>query len=47
MKYGLQVLVLLLLLTLALATAQGASKKKYKPTERIPADTAVAFPVDI
>ena len=40
-------LLVLALLLLSLAVAQGASKKKYSPTERIPADTAVAFPVDI
>ena len=39
-------LVLLVLLAASVLAAQ-RSGRKYTPTERIPADTAVAFPVDI
>jgi len=40
--------VFLIILILSLAAVLSAwSKKSYQPTEKIPADTAVSFPVDI
>ncbi len=36
-----------LLLIYAALTYAASSSKSYQPTERIPADTAVSFPVDI
>jgi uncharacterized membrane protein YciS (DUF1049 family) len=45
MKY--LMIVLALLLALGVTLAVGASRKQYTSSEKIPADTAVAFPVDI
>jgi len=44
-----RILVLMVLLaTAAVWAAQAASDKTvFRPTEKIPADTAVSFPVDI
>ncbi len=44
-----RVLILLILLFAAVALAANAppGQKKFRPSERIPADTAVSFPVDI
>jgi len=41
------ILIILLLATAALAANTPPVKKKFRPTEKIPADTAVSFPVDI
>jgi hypothetical protein len=46
MKRFILALVVLLSLT-AVVAYSASSKKNYQPTERIPADTAVSFPVDI
>lgn len=40
-------LALVFLLAVSVMAAQRPGGKKYTPAERIPADTAVAFPVDI
>ncbi len=44
-----RILILVFLLTAVVAVAANKTpvKKQYQPTERIPADTAVSFPVDI
>ena len=44
-----RILILILLFTAVVAVAANnpPAKKQYQPTERIPADTAVSFPVDI
>jgi len=46
MKYIIAVLVVFLTISVVVASF-GSSQKTYQPTERIPADTAVSFPVDI
>ena len=46
MKRIVLVLVLLLAVT-AFAAGRSSSNKQFLPTEKIPADTAVSFPVDI
>jgi len=44
-----RILVLIILLGAAAVFAAQAhsGKKRFRPTEKIPADTAVSFPVDI
>jgi hypothetical protein len=39
--------MILLLAAAAFAAKAPSTSKKFRPTERIPADTAVSFPVDI
>ncbi len=41
------IVIVLLFAAAALAANAPAGKKKFRPTEKIPADTAVSFPVDI
>jgi hypothetical protein len=44
-----RIIIFMVLLSAAAALAANAppGKKKFRPTEKIPADTAVSFPVDI
>jgi hypothetical protein len=44
-----RILILVFLFTAVVAVAANTPpvKKQYQPSERIPADTAVSFPVDI
>ncbi|MBW1749846.1 MAG: hypothetical protein JRJ37_03945 [Deltaproteobacteria bacterium] len=41
------ILMILLLAAAAFAAKAPSANKKFRPTEKIPADTAVSFPVDI
>ncbi len=41
------ILIFLLVAVAAVAAKNPPVKKQYQPTERIPADTVVSFPVDI
>jgi hypothetical protein len=39
--------MILMLAAAAFAAKAPSASKKFRPTEKIPADTAVSFPVDI
>ena len=41
------VLMILLLAAAALAAKAPPAEKKFRPTEKIPADASISFPVDI
>jgi len=41
------IIMILLLAAAAFAAKALSANKKFRPTEKIPADTAVSFPVDI